>query len=308
MRAVRSPRRRARPRRAILSPRASVDDFFDFLAFLCLLSPAIAAIAVLVVLAVRGRLRIRFPTARAAPPRRTGPLALVVDDPHEALIQARTGLTEAFEGVLASGRRASVSFQGFRDPRGERPVFKLDVPGAPLVSLRRSEAIDGSFRGERRVRMVAGLVVAAGDRDLFEAERALDRIEAARELVTGAFRDFPLERVLVWDGKLTAFLAGPLPGDAYAWLLGTLDAIATAAAGGGGAPVQLTAVERARVVVATGPRCPYCHGAIEPSAEDVVPCDRCGTPLHGDCFHELGRCPVLGCGGGPSRERVRARG
>jgi hypothetical protein len=43
--------------------------------------------------------------------------------------------------------------------------------------------------------------------------------------------------------------------------------------------------------------CPFCHDAIR-GGQEVWPCEKCGTRLHGACFRENRlRCTVLGCGG-----------
>ncbi len=39
-------------------------------------------------------------------------------------------------------------------------------------------------------------------------------------------------------------------------------------------------------------RCAVCHGEL---AKGGLVCDACGSELHEDCFHELGKCPTLGC-------------
>jgi hypothetical protein len=55
------------------------------------------------------------------------------------------------------------------------------------------------------------------------------------------------------------------------------------------------------------PRCPYCFDAIAGSELDLVACSSCATVLHDACWSDLGRCPVLGCGGkAPERARANA--
>lgn len=57
----------------------------------------------------------------------------------------------------------------------------------------------------------------------------------------------------------------------------------------------------------TAPRCPYCHGELD-GLEKEVACGLCGTPHHGACWNEHGRCVVLGCGSvRAARSRVDAR-
>jgi hypothetical protein len=52
-------------------------------------------------------------------------------------------------------------------------------------------------------------------------------------------------------------------------------------------------------------RCSYCHEHVTGDEPDLVACERCRTVLHGACWSEHGRCPVLGCGGAVP-ERARA--
>jgi hypothetical protein len=43
--------------------------------------------------------------------------------------------------------------------------------------------------------------------------------------------------------------------------------------------------------------CPFCHDTIR-AEQEVWPCDRCGTRLHAECFHDnKDACTVLGCTG-----------
>jgi hypothetical protein len=43
--------------------------------------------------------------------------------------------------------------------------------------------------------------------------------------------------------------------------------------------------------------CPFCHDALRPEQE-TWPCDKCGTRLHAECFHDNKlACTVLACSG-----------
>jgi len=52
-------------------------------------------------------------------------------------------------------------------------------------------------------------------------------------------------------------------------------------------------------------RCSYCHEVVTGSEPDLIACGKCSTVLHEGCWGELGRCPVMGCGGAvPERART----
>lgn len=41
--------------------------------------------------------------------------------------------------------------------------------------------------------------------------------------------------------------------------------------------------------------CPFCQTVIENLRNDMVICNKCGTPHHKDCWNENGKCTVYGC-------------
>ncbi len=43
--------------------------------------------------------------------------------------------------------------------------------------------------------------------------------------------------------------------------------------------------------------CPYCRTGADPAAPGAATCESCGTLHHAECFAELGRCTIFGCGG-----------
>lgn len=56
-------------------------------------------------------------------------------------------------------------------------------------------------------------------------------------------------------------------------------------------------------------RCPYCREALalEPGADGLAECERCGTLHHSACLDEAGGCTIFGCGGRAPRARGRER-
>lgn len=53
------------------------------------------------------------------------------------------------------------------------------------------------------------------------------------------------------------------------------------------------------------PLCPYCRDELDSADLELSRCERCHTVHHSECFAELGRCSVFGCGG-ERREGLRA--
>jgi TM2 domain-containing membrane protein YozV len=48
--------------------------------------------------------------------------------------------------------------------------------------------------------------------------------------------------------------------------------------------------------------CPYCRGEIDPSPDQELLCEGCGTQHHRDCYAENGGCTVFGCRCAPAEE------
>ncbi len=72
--------------------------------------------------------------------------------------------------------------------------------------------------------------------------------------------------------------------------------------------VNVLGVERSALAIGGGPRCAYCHAGVTGHEPDLVACAACATILHEGCWAELGRCPVLGCGGTRPERGTRALG
>lgn len=50
-----------------------------------------------------------------------------------------------------------------------------------------------------------------------------------------------------------------------------------------------------KVNVPTGAICPYCRQSMDPT-DDIVSCFACNTAHHEECWNEVSRCSIFGCG------------
>ena len=199
------------------------------------------------------------------------------------------------EGLLPhETRRASVGF--FRASTGGAYArFKLDVDPAIKVSLRRPRYWNRGY--------------VLGTDDSVRFGNALAREPGLKSAIDGALA-LGVDHLLAWNGELRADVPlEKLEPAQYPELLSLLERIV-----GSFDPIAIRVKvlgdrELRALKGAHGePRCSYCHDHVTGAEPDLVACASCNTVLHDACWHDLGRCPVLGCSGSvPERGRVAAR-
>lgn len=217
-----------------------------------------------------------------------------------------------FEGKLASGRKASVSF--FDESVGSSTTtftrFRVAADEAPHLKVT-IETIVKKF--EKLVGWSKEIEVGEpnfDDRFLLEtyepdrARRALG--PELRKEIRFAFDVVGVRDLLIERGGITvtAPTSSVEPGH-YRRLLDALDRIArhfdrkTL-------NVRVLGGERRALVDDSGKtRCPYCRSGITGEESDLVACEKCSTVLHEGCWQENEGCPILGCTGrAPERARV----
>jgi hypothetical protein len=250
-----------------------------------------------------------------------------------ALNRTHAATSAAFSGKLPSGREAQLTFREFEQFESRA---RLPIDGAPRLTItletwrtRLARAVGLAQEIEVGVRGFDDRYFVETDAPL-EAGRKLARSEL-REAIDRAFRDFGVTRIEIGGGYLVAqadtiavriagMILQPVAPElektlvrasavGHRALLEQLDRIARLI---DRRPIQVTVLggERFAFLGQGGkPRCPYCRVDLTGAELDLVACDRCSTVLHGPCWEELGRCPVLGCpGSSPERAPgVRAR-
>jgi hypothetical protein len=212
-----------------------------------------------------------------------------------------------FEGALASGRAASVSFHAERSQGDEPEVewygdFAVEVSRAPPFSVTRetwwsqlgkwaglvkeievgNEAFDNRFLVQTTE--PARAREALGVRDTYARIHKLFASSGTTCLRCDGGRLEARARVQYYTQKEFGNLLGQL--EALAAILGRVHVEVH------GVASPLLALEGER-----GPRCAYCHDALRPGEAGLLACALCSTVLHAACWEDLGRCPVLGCAG-----------
>jgi hypothetical protein len=216
------------------------------------------------------------------------------------------------EGTLASGRRARVGFFVRGGGKNAVTYVRLVVaadPGADLTVSRETfltklgdwlgithDLTTGSPSFDERFRVHS--------RDLGGARRAFDR--GLRAAISSIFDVYRATDLVAESRELVANV--PVLGlepDQYLPLLEALDGAACAF---DRVTVKVRALggrELRALSIGGAARCAYCHDGITGEEDGLAACGGCRTVLHGACWDELGRCPVLGCGGRVP-ERARA--
>jgi len=130
---------------------------------------------------------------------------------------------------------------------------------------------------------------------------------ALRRLVARAFEEFGVEELRATDRSVVAVVpCGELETEMGRQLVALLGEIAPHIER---APIEVKVLggERKALVGAGhgAARCSYCHAVVTGAEPDLIACAACATVLHEGCWGELGRCPVMGCGGAaPERART----
>jgi hypothetical protein len=208
-----------------------------------------------------------------------------------------------FLGVVSTLREASVTYT--RHSTGKTFYYKVHIAVRADPAVRLELTREGLLE---RVGEWLGFVKDAhvGDESFDRkfwiktsnenrTKRAMDT--GLRAIVERLFQERELERLEVKDGWLRIDASdGAINPFDYKRVLEQLDAAARTFDRVELDVHVLGAKRRAFRDEHGGTRCAYCHGGISGAEADLVACDRCHTVLHDECWRELGRCPLLGCG------------
>lgn len=256
-------------------------------------APVLVALVLLFLAALQGLLR----QTRAR--RRTGgteELDVIWEFLHEPEEAELPGGVPVVRGELPDGRLAEVVLRGGRQRR--RIGGEVDEASEP-TALELAVAVDRPGAADLDAATLAK--VERGEAPWPEGWTPVpERETAARRALTQLVESYDLDQLAISGGRLRAQRVLMLEDRLRETprILQLLGVVARA--------FETRAEVSVRVGSAHGSiRCSYCHGALAP--EDVTrTCERCSTVLHEGCWDELGRCPMLGCGGKAS-ERTRER-
>ncbi|MBI3724584.1 hypothetical protein HY251_11610 [bacterium] len=222
----------------------------------------------------------------------------------------------SLSGNLPYGRSVSVTFHDRLSGKVPIPHARLAVAAddAPFITVTEETWLtkfgewlgvsSHNFRAEDRS-FDERFHVETGDHP--RARYAL--AHGLRPLVERAFTQFHVMNLSLGGGVLAAEVpARRLEVEGYRPLL---ELLVRAAETFDRKPIHVRVLggERRALCVKGGKtRCSYCHEHVAGDEPDLVACEKCATVLHGDCWTDLGRCPILGCTGrAPERARTAER-
>jgi hypothetical protein len=226
-------------------------------------------------------------------------------------LQRDSMIGDRYSGALAGGRGVHLDLTKPSDGP-TRAVLRVATGPVPAITI--VAETDETLRAKREgTRTEIEIGAPWFDRRYFletanpreAATRALRPFqEGFKDLVDDAFLTYGVDKLELVDGELRAHLPLTKELPDYASLLPLLERAARFF-DRVNVRVHVLGGERHALRGAGGDaRCSYCHEHVTGDEPDLVACERCHTVLHGACWTEHGRCPVLGCSGAvPERAR-----
>jgi hypothetical protein len=220
-----------------------------------------------------------------------------------------------FEGRLASGRKAKISFYEEAAGSSTNTYVRLQVSAEGVPDLRVSLETIATRVGKW---IGAYKEIEIGDAEFDErylletktpdqARKALARSHEIKRAIHMAFAN-GAERFAFEPGCVQAsFRVEKLAPELYLAVLSELD---QAARTFDRVTIKVKGFEgerRAAVDALGKMRCPYCRAGITGEDDALSACGTCKTVLHEACWEEHGGCPILGCTGRDPERRSRAR-